>query len=128
MTQNGLKWKCKRFFVFFFLKASLRLGDRIRKNFKREIGTFLKQSFIEDLAIGTTQGNLSPMRRRIYLPLLTTFLEDILTSVLDPRPRNRLSLARGQQVIGDILNEIFCVCNPISHSYLVHITEFTDLS
>jgi len=95
-----------------FLETSdsemMRLGDRIRKNFKREIGTFLKQSFIEDLAIGTTQGNLSPMRRRIYLPLLTTFLEDILTSVLDPRPRNRLSAARGQQLVGDIFNEIFC--------------------
>ena len=38
-----------------FLETSdsemMRLGDRIRKNFKREIGTFLKQSFIEDLAI-----------------------------------------------------------------------------
>ena len=69
-----------------FLETSdsemMRLGDRIRKNFKREIGTFLKQSFIEDLAIGTTQGNLSPMRRRIYLPLLITFLEDILTSAV----------------------------------------------
>ena len=86
----------------------MRLGDRIRKNFKREIGTFLKQSFIEDLAIGTTQGNLSPMRRSIYLPVLLTFLENILTSVLDPRPRNRLSAARGQQLVGDIFNEIFC--------------------
>ena len=88
-----------------FLETSdsemMRLGDRIRKNFKREIGTFLKQSFIEDLAIGTTQGNLSPMRRRIYLPLLITFLEDILTSVLDPRPRNRLSAVRGgKQLVG----------------------------
>ena len=86
----------------------MRLGDRIRKNFKREIGTFLKQEFIEDLAIGTTQGNLSPGRRSIYLPLLLSALENILTSVLDPRPRNRLSAATGKQLVGDIFNEIFC--------------------
>ena len=64
----------------------LRLGDKIRRSFRREIAGFLKQEFIRDLAIGTTQGNLSPARRSIYLPLLLAFLERLLTSVLDPGP------------------------------------------
>ena len=74
----------------------LRLGDKIRRSFRREIAGFLKQEFIRDLAIGTTQGNLSPARRSIYLPLLLTFLEQLLTSVLDPRPSNRLAAHTGQ--------------------------------
>ena len=64
----------------------LRLGDKIRRSYRREIAGFLKQEFIRDLAIGTTQGNLSPARRSIYLPLLLTFLEQLLTSVSTPGP------------------------------------------
>ena len=86
----------------------LRLGDKIRRSFRREIAGFLKQEFIRDLAIGTTQGNLSPARRSIYLPLLLTFLEQLLTSVLDPRPSNRLAANTGQQLVTDIFQEIFC--------------------
>ena len=71
----------------------LRMGDKIRKNFRREIGSFLKQDFIKSLSIGTTQGNLSLARRSIYLPLLLSFLENMLTSVLDPNPRNRFGKA-----------------------------------
>ena len=85
-----------------------RLGDKIRKSFKREIGNFLKNDFIEDLAVGTTQGNLSPGRKSIYLPLLLSFLETMLISVLDPRPRNRLTASKGKQLVEDIFEEIFC--------------------
>ena len=86
----------------------LRIGDKIRKNFKREIESFLKQDFIKSLSIGTTQGNLSLARRSIYLPLLMSFLGTMLTSVLDPNPRNRLSAAKGKHLAEDIFDEIFC--------------------
>merc|ERR1712126_586470 len=72
------------------------------------MGSFLKQDFIKSLSIGTTQGNLSFAKRSIYLPLLLSFLETMLTSVLDPNPRNRLSAAKGKHLVEDIFDEIFC--------------------
>lgn len=84
-----------------------RLGDNIRRHSKKEIGDFLKQDFIEDLAVGTTQGNLSKSRRSIYLPVLLSFLETLLTSVLDIRPKKRLTASQAVQMAEDIFSEIF---------------------
>ena len=86
----------------------IRLGDKIRRHSKKEIISFLKQDFIKDLAVGTTQGNLSRNRRSIYLPVLLSFLEDLLTSVLDMRPKKRLSALEGKQMVDDLFNAIFC--------------------
>ena len=86
----------------------LRFGDKIRKSPRREVGNFLKNDFIKNLAIGTTQGNLSPSRKSIYLPLLISFLETILASVLDKNPKNRLTASKGKYLVEDIFDEIFC--------------------
>ena len=86
----------------------IRCGDKIRRHSKREILTFLSQDFIEDLAVGTTLGNLSKNRRSIYLPVLLSFLESLLTSVLDIRPKKRLTAFQAKQMVEDIFSEIFC--------------------
>ena len=95
-------------FLNFDSSEMFRLGDKIRRNFKRELGIFLSNNFMEDLAVGTTQGNLSPGRKSIYLPLLLTFLETLLMSVLDPRPKNRFTACKGKQLVEEIFEEIFC--------------------
>lgn len=86
----------------------IRCGDKIRRHSKKEIMEFLKQDFIEDLAVGTTQGNLSKSRRSIYLPVLLSFLETLLTSVLDIRPNKRFTASQAKQMTEDIFSEIFC--------------------
>lgn len=95
-------------FLFLDNSEMIRLGDKIRRHAKKEISSFLKQDFIKDLAVGTTQGNLSRTRRLIYLPVLLSFLEELLTSVLDIRPKKRLTAAEGKQMVEDLFSEIFC--------------------
>ena len=95
-------------FLMFHDSEMIRFGDKIRRNSKKEIIAFLKQDLIEDLAVGTTQGNLSKNRRSIYLPVLLSFLEALLTSVLDIRPKRRLTALEAKQMVEDIFSEIFC--------------------
>ena len=95
-------------FLFLDTSEMIRLGDKIRKHAKKEILSFLKQDFIKDLAVGTTQGNLSINRRSIYLPVLLSFLEELLTSVLDLRPNKRLTALEGKQRVEELFSEIFC--------------------
>ena len=95
-------------FLFLDNSEMIRLGDKIRRHSKKEIISFLKQDFIKDLAVGTTQGNLSRDRRSIYLPVLLSFLEELLTSVLDIRPKKRWTALEGKQTVEDLFSAIFC--------------------
>ena len=44
----------------------------------------------------------------VMLTLPAPFLEELLTSVLDIRPKKRLTAAEGKQMVEDLFSEIFC--------------------
>ena len=46
---------------------------------------------MKEVAVGTTQGNLSISSRATYLPLLMDFLKDFLSSLLHANPMLRLT-------------------------------------
>ena len=85
-----------------------RLNDKLRRNPKREVRSFLKSVGVREVAVGTTQGNLSRSTRSTYLPLLMDFLQEFLSSLLDNNSTNRLTAAKSKQKADVLFNEIFC--------------------
>ena len=94
---------------FLELDASemFRLNDKLRRNPKREIHSFLSTVRVREVAVGTTQGNLSRVTRSTYLPLLIDFLQDLLASLLDSNPQHRLTAAKAKQKADVLFAAIF---------------------
>ena len=85
-----------------------RLNDRLRRNPKRELSSFFRSDNINNIAVGTTRGNLSGSTRTIYLPLLMNFIQDLLRSLLENNPKKRLTAFSAKHKADLIFNEIFC--------------------
>ena len=94
-------------FLEFDESELFRINDKLRRNAKKEVSTFLKTTPSQEVAVGTTQGNLSPSTRSTYLPLLMDFLQDLLASLLDNDPTNRLTAVKAKQKADVLYNEIF---------------------
>ena len=84
-----------------------RLNDKLRRNPKQEVRSFLTSTHVRAAAVGTTQGNLSPVTRSTYLPILVDFLQCLLVSLLDWKPQQRLTAAQAKQKADVLFATIF---------------------
>ena len=84
-----------------------RLNDKLRSNHKRELALLIKRENIGQIALGTTKGNLNISNRTNFQPLLMDFIHDLLLSLLDTNPHNRLTASQAKYKADVIFSEMF---------------------
>ena len=84
-----------------------RLNDKLRCNPKKEIHILLKRQNIGKIALGTTQGNLNSSSRNSLLPLLMSFLCELLKSLLDNNPKNQRTATEAKYKADVIFSDMF---------------------
>ena len=84
-----------------------RLNDKLRSHHKKEVRILMKRHIIGHTALGTTKGNLNSSTRNNLLPLLMDFLNDLLSSLLDNNPQNRLTATEAKYKADVIFSEMF---------------------